>query len=79
MYIFIKFNAKSLLFQNGNKIKLNNEVVMPEEAKREGVGGGGGGAFAPDLLRIRQYPDPSRPYSTESSGSSTFTQDNRSR
>ena len=52
---------------------------MPEENKREGVERGGGYPPGPDLLRIRQYPDPSRPYSTESSGSSTFTQENRSR
>ena len=52
---------------------------MPEENKREGVGGGGGFPPGPDLLRIHQYPDPSRPYSTESSGSSTYTQENRSR
>ena len=52
---------------------------MPDDGKCEGGGGGSSGAsYAPDLLRIRQYPDPSRPYSTESSGSSTFTQDNRS-
>ena len=53
---------------------------MPDDGKCEGGGGGSSGAsYAPDLLRIRQYPDPSRPYSTESSGSSTFTQDNRSK